>query len=62
MSGHSQHSEAVEAWKPKMLDWSRAQICGAPELLALVLNNRTDANKVGGLTYCTNVGTLVRRV
>ncbi|KAG0340485.1 hypothetical protein BG000_011868 [Podila horticola] len=46
MSGHSQHSEAVEAWKPKMLDWSRAQICGAPELLALVLNNRTDANKV----------------
>ncbi|KAG0036305.1 hypothetical protein BGZ82_004398 [Podila clonocystis] len=46
MSGHSQHSEAVEAWKPKMRDWSRAQICGAPELLALVLNDRTDANKV----------------
>ncbi|KAG0029037.1 hypothetical protein BGZ81_004196 [Podila clonocystis] len=46
MSGHSQHSEAVETWKPKMLDWSRTQICGAPELLALVLNNRTDANKV----------------
>ncbi|KAF9306401.1 hypothetical protein BGZ74_006109 [Mortierella antarctica] len=45
MSSHSQHSEAIEALKPKMLDWSRAQICGAPELLALVLNNRTDANK-----------------
>ncbi|KAG0075539.1 hypothetical protein BGZ92_002840, partial [Podila epicladia] len=46
MPSHSQHSEAIEAWKPKMLDWSRAQICGAPELLALVLSNRTDANKV----------------
>lgn len=62
MSSHSQHSEAIEALKPKMLDWSRAQICGAPELLALVLNNRTDANKVGGLTYCTSGGQLMKRV
>ncbi|KAF9334224.1 hypothetical protein BG006_002550 [Podila minutissima] len=46
MSSHSQHSEAIEALKPKMLDWSCAQICGTPELLALVLNNRTDTNKV----------------
>lgn len=48
MSGHSPHSEAVEALKPKMLDWSLTQVVGAPELLGIVLNNRTDVNKVGG--------------
>ena len=48
ISGHSPHSGAVEALKPKMLDWSLTQIVGAPELLGIVLNNRTDVNKVGG--------------
>lgn len=38
----------MEALKPKMLDWSLTQIVGAPELLGIVLNNRTDVNKVGG--------------
>ncbi|KFH66183.1 hypothetical protein MVEG_08284 [Podila verticillata NRRL 6337] len=46
MSGHSPHSEAVEALKPKMLDWSLTQVVGAPELLGIVLNNRIDVNKV----------------